>query len=104
MIEEFLIKNINQLTVGALALAFLMLVWRYFTNKEQDMATYIKALVADSQKNTENFVNTINHNQTKVNQSMDNLSKTQIHMNNAIEKLAHSIDDQTDVFKELIRK
>ena len=104
MIEDFIIKNANQLTVATLSLAFLILIWRYFTSKELDMTKYVKALVADSQKNTENFVNTINHNQTKANQAIDSLTRTQGNMNNAIEKLVHSIEDQTDVFKELIRK
>lgn len=52
---------------------------------------FIKAnteLVIQSQKNVENFVNTINHNQTK--------------MNDAIDKLSNSIEVQTDVFTRII--
>lgn len=90
MIEDFIINNVNQLTIGAFSVAFLMLTWRYFTNREIEREIYIKQLILENQTNTKQFTETINHSQSK--------------MTIAIDKLTHSIEDQTEIFKELIRK
>lgn len=62
----------------------------YFTKKLDNRDEYIGQLVAANQANVENFVNTINHNQTKFNSSID--------------RLDNSIKSQTEVFKQLIKK
>mgnify|MGYP001591420280 CR=1 FL=1 len=90
MIENFLIENINQLTIGAFAIAFLVLTWNYFTNKERERESYLKQILAESQKNTEKFSEVINHSQTK--------------MTNALDKLANSIESEKEVFKEVLRE
>lgn len=90
MIEDFLIENINQLTIGAFAVAFLILTWQYFTSREKDRETYIKQVLAESQKNTEKFTEVINHSQTK--------------MVTALDKLSDSIESEKEVFKEVLKE
>lgn len=57
-------------------------MFKYFTRR-------MDSLIEQGQTNTENFVNTINHNQTKINKSIDELTRT--------------MKDQTEVFKQLIK-
>lgn len=61
----------------------------YFIQKSNAKDKYLEDLVAQNQSNVENFVNTVNHNQAKFNQSIDQLSS--------------NIKAQTDVFKEFIK-
>lgn len=71
-------------------------MFRYFTKKLDAKDSYIAELVNQGQKNTENFVNTINHNQTKMNTSVDNLASN-------IKDQNQTMKDQTEIFKQLIR-
>lgn len=87
---EFFIDNANQLTVATLALAFLGLTWRYFTMKEVKMEERMREILNESQQNVLKFIDTVNHNQTKI--------------NDAVHELSDNIKAQTEVFKELIRK
>ena len=79
--------------VAALAALFgwlLKQVINYFISKNNEKDSYIKELVGTNQKNVDEFKQTVNHGQTKMNASIDNLART--------------MKDQTDIFKELIRK
>ena len=60
----------------------------YFISSAKQKDQYIISLVGDNEKNVEKFVNTVNHNQTK--------------MNEAVDRLTHSIDVQTDIFTKII--
>lgn len=76
-------------TVAMLLGWLVRVIINYFIHKTNAKDKYIEDLVAQNQRNTENFVNTINHNQTKINDS--------------IRRLADSIDTQSEVFKKFIR-
>lgn len=90
MIESFLFENINQLTIGAFAVAFLILIWNYFTSREKDREQYLKQILAESQVNTAKFTETVNHSQTQ--------------MTNALNKLSNSIESEKEVFKEVLKE
>lgn len=62
---------------------------QYFISKNNEKDIYIKELVSSNQKNTDDFKQTINHNQTKMNASID--------------RLTLSINEQSGVFKQLIK-
>jgi len=77
-------------TIGTLFGWLLKQVVSYFIAKQNEKDAYIKELVRANQKNVDEFKQTINHNQTKMNSSIDNLAKT--------------MKDQTEVFKQLIKE
>ena len=62
--------------------------WVFKKVDEKD--AYIAQLVEHSEKRTGEFVATVNHSQTKFNSSID--------------KLTASIEAQSEIFKELIKK
>ena len=65
-----------------------VLIYCMERNTEKD--GHIISLVQQNQENVTAFRETINHHQTKMNVSIDNLAK--------------NIDTQTEVFKQLIKK
>lgn len=76
-------------TVAALLGWTVRFLFRYFTKKLDERDRYMEKLVEQNQVNVSNFVNTINHNQTKMNAAIDDLTKT--------------MASQTEVFKQLIK-
>ncbi len=82
----------NQLLIGSMAMVVLGYVLKqvvnYFIGSAKRKDEYIQQLVADNATNVTNFVNTINHNQTK--------------MNDSIDKLTEAMSVQTDVFTHII--
>lgn len=81
--------------IGIVAAVTTMLSWllrtiiNHFINRSNAKDKYIENLVAQNQENVENFINAINHNQSKINHSID--------------RLASNINVQTEVFKQLIK-
>ena len=65
-------------------------VLNYFMARNTEKDAHIIELVRQNQKNVDAFRETVNHNQTKFNTSVDALKE--------------SIDAQTEVFKQLIKK
>ena len=76
--------------VSALLGWVLKTVIKHFIDSAVRKEEYVIELVAQGQKNTEKFTETINHNQSKMNKSIDNL--------------AGNIEAQTEIFKQLIQK
>lgn len=51
------------------------MVVKHVLDSDSSSRLYIEELVKTNQANTENFVSTINHNQTKMNGAIDGLTK-----------------------------
>lgn len=81
--------------IGIIATVSTLLGWtvrflfKYFTKKLDERDAYMEKLVEQNQANVSSFVETINHNQTKMNLSVDALTQT--------------MKDQTAVFQQLIK-
>ena len=75
----------------ATLLGYLMkLTFNWTFRKLDEKDTYIAELVEHSEKRTGEFVATVNHHQSKMNISID--------------KLTSSIEAQSEIFKQLIKK